>query len=118
MVSASGHTYLVAVPALVTRPALTGLGAGALCVLAPTSPAVAAPVPCVQTFDGPSQTISKAPTTDPASSSSSFAHLTVPLSSGVEDVDVTVGISHARRGRPADRSVPPGRDQPTSPTPP
>jgi subtilisin-like proprotein convertase family protein len=60
--------------------------------------ASAAAVPCVQTFEGPSITIPKAPTTDPTSSSSSSAYLTVPASSGVEDVDVTVSISHADAG--------------------
>ncbi len=98
MVGTRGRTYPVAVRALLTRLALTGLVAGALCVLAPTSPAGAAPVPCVQTFDGPSVVIPKAPTTDPASSSSTTVPITVPPSSNVEDVDVTVSISHADAG--------------------
>lgn len=79
------------------------VGAGALspltvAVAVSSGSAAAAAVPCVQTFEGPSMTIPKAPTTDPSSSSASSAYLTVPASSGVEDVDVTVSISHADAG--------------------
>ena len=82
---------------LPTRLALTGLMAGLVALVVP-APAGAAPVPCVQTFEGGSTTIPKAPTTDPASFSTSYASLTVPPSSNVEDVDVTVSITHNDAG--------------------
>ncbi len=75
------------------RLALLGLVAGFVSLVAPSAPAGAAPVPCVQTIAGSGANI--APDADGDGLTTTSVTLDAPAAAGaVEDVDVTVSLEH------------------------
>ena len=75
------------------RLALLGLVAGFVSLVAPSAPAGAAPVPCVQTIAGSGADI--APDADGDGLTTTPVTLDAPAAAGaVEDVDVTVSLEH------------------------
>ena len=75
------------------RLALLGLLAGVISVVAPSAPAGAAPVPCVQTITGRAADV--APDADGDAFTTTTVALDAPVAAGaVQDVDVTVSLEH------------------------